>query len=114
MHDGHPGEDALEARPPIVPAGPSTMVVFGSGGDLTRRKLVPALVNLRRGGLLQDDTRVVAMTRPGVDEMGFRAKLLDEASGFLEPGLAADERGWLDSHLSVVFGNLDDPATYEA
>jgi glucose-6-phosphate 1-dehydrogenase len=87
------------------------MVVFGAGGDLTRRKLVPALVNLRRGGLLADATRVVAMTRPGVEEMGFRAKLLDDASRFLEPGLSADERGWLDTHLSLIFGNLDDPAT---
>ena len=65
------------------------MVVFGAGGDLTRRKLVPALINLRRGGLLADATRVVAMARPGVEEMGFRAKLLDDASGFLEPGLVA-------------------------
>ncbi|MEO5819852.1 MAG: glucose-6-phosphate dehydrogenase [Vicinamibacteraceae bacterium] len=90
------------------------MVVFGAGGDLTRRKLVPALINLRRGGLLPDETRVVAMTRPGVEEMGFRAKLLDDASGFLEPGLAPDERGWFDTHLSLIFGNLDDPATYES
>jgi len=60
----HPGEEALEARPPIVPAGPCVMVVFGAGGDLTRRKLVPALINLRRGNLLTDDTRVVAMSRP--------------------------------------------------
>jgi len=110
----HPGEEALEARPPIVPAGPCVMVVFGAGGDLTRRKLVPALINLRRGGLLKDDTRVVAMTRPGTEEMGFRAKLLDDVSKFVEPALSAEERGWLDTHLSVVFGDLDQPATYDA
>jgi glucose-6-phosphate 1-dehydrogenase len=97
-----------------VAAPPCVMVVFGAGGDLTRRKLMPALINLRRGGLLPDGTRVVAMVRPGVEEMGFRAKLLDEASGFLEPGLSPDERGWLDTHLSLIFGNLDDPSTYES
>ena len=110
---GHPVEEAVGERPPVVAAPPCVMVVFGAGGDLTRRKLVPALINLRRGGLLTDDTRVVAVSRPGVEEMGFRAKLLDDASGFLEPGLSPDERGWLDTHLSLVFGNLDDPSTYQ-
>ena len=114
MKDGHPVEEPIGERPPVVAAPPCAMVVFGAGGDLTRRKLVPALINLCRGGLLTDATRVVAMVRPGVEEMGFRAKLLDDASGFLDPGLSADERGWLDSHLSLVFGNLDDPATYQS
>jgi glucose-6-phosphate 1-dehydrogenase len=114
MKDGHPVEETVGERPPAVAAPPCVMVIFGAGGDLTRRKLVPALVNLRRGALLADGTRVVAVTRPGVEEMGFRAKLLDDASGFLEPGLSPDERGWLDTHLSLVFGNLDDPATYES
>ena len=114
MKDGHPVEEPIGERPPVVAAPPCVMVVFGAGGDLTRRKLVPALINLCRGGLLTDATRVVAMVRPGVEEMGFRAKLLDDASRFLDPGLSADERGWLDSHLSLVFGNLDDPATYES
>ena len=114
MKDGHPVEDAVGERPPVGAAPACVMVVFGAGGDLTRRKLVPALINLRRGNLLTDDTRVVAMSRPGVEEMGFRAKLLDDASSFLDPGLSPDERGWLDSHLSLVFGNLDDPATYES
>src|SRR5215216_6761959 len=113
MKDGHPVEETVGERPPVVAAPPCVMVVFGAGGDLTRRKLVPALVNLRRGGLLPDGTRVVTITRPGVEEMGFRAKLLDDASGFLDPGLSPDERGWLDSHLSLVVGNLDDPSTYE-
>jgi glucose-6-phosphate 1-dehydrogenase len=114
MKDGHPVEEAVGERPPVGAAPACVMVVFGAGGDLTRRKLVPALINLRRGNLLTDDTRVVAMSRPGVEEMGFRAKLLDDASSFLDPGLSPDERGWLDSHLSLVFGNLDDPATYES
>jgi glucose-6-phosphate 1-dehydrogenase len=113
MKDGHPVEDALGERPPVVAAPPCAMVVFGAGGDLTRRKLLPALVNLRRGGLLADGTTVIAMTRPGVEEMGFRAKLLDDVSGFLEPALSPDERGWLETHLRVLFGNLDDPATYD-
>jgi len=113
MKDGHPVEEAQGPRPPVVTAPPCVMVVFGAGGDLTRRKLVPALVNLRRGSLLPDRFAMVAVVRPGVEEMGFRAKLLDEASKFVEPGFSPDERGWFDTHLSLVPGDLDDPATYE-
>jgi glucose-6-phosphate 1-dehydrogenase len=113
MKNGQAVEEAVAERPAVVAAPPCAMVIFGAGGDLTRRKLVPALVNLRRGGLLHDRTSLVAMLRPGTEEMGFRARLFDEASGFLDPGLTPDERGWLETHLRVVFGDLDDPATYD-
>jgi glucose-6-phosphate 1-dehydrogenase len=113
MKDGHPGVETLAERPPVVAAPACAMVVFGAGGDLTRRKLVPALVNLRRGALLDERTCLVAVVRPGVEEMGFRAKLLDDASGFLDPPLSVAEREWLDTQLRVVTGDLDDPATYD-
>ena len=48
---------------PHRPAGPCIMVIFGAAGDLTKRKLLPALVNLHRSGLLGDvngDDRVTA------------------------------------------------------
>ena len=32
------------------------LVIFGASGDLTKRKLIPALYNLRRGKLLPDDS----------------------------------------------------------
>jgi glucose-6-phosphate 1-dehydrogenase len=45
------------------PGDPCTIVIFGAGGDLTRRKLVPALYNLRRYGLLPRDFAIVAVGR---------------------------------------------------
>ena len=46
--------DAPVATPPAArTADPCVMVIFGASGDLTRRKLLPALLNLRRGGLLE-------------------------------------------------------------
>ncbi len=38
-----------------VPTAPATIVIFGASGDLTRRKLVPALHSLACEGLLPDD-----------------------------------------------------------
>ena len=55
------------------------MVIFGASGDLTRRKLVPALINLRRGGLLPDAFAIVAVVRTARRRRGFRDELLDGA-----------------------------------
>ena len=44
---------------PARPADPCTIVIFGGAGDLTRRKLLPALYNLKAAGLLPDRKSVV-------------------------------------------------------
>ncbi|MGA9567395.1 MAG: glucose-6-phosphate dehydrogenase, partial [Candidatus Korobacteraceae bacterium] len=57
------------------PAGPCAMVVFGATGDLTMRKLVPALFNLEKAHLLPSHFAVVGVA---IDEMSpeeFRAKV---------------------------------------
>ena len=60
-------EPAGQDPPQYRAAGPCTMVIFGAAGDLTKRKLLPALHNLRRGGLLKDEFGVVAVARTDVD-----------------------------------------------
>ncbi len=42
---------------------PCTMIVFGASGDLTRRKLMPALYNLHCDGLLHDNFAIVGFAR---------------------------------------------------
>ena len=41
--------------------GPAAVVIFGAAGDLTRRKLVPALYNLAQHGLLPDEFAIVGV-----------------------------------------------------
>ena len=41
-----------QSKPNNQPAGPCVMVIFGASGDLTRRKLIPALYNLAAANLL--------------------------------------------------------------
>jgi glucose-6-phosphate 1-dehydrogenase len=86
-------------------------VIFGAAGDLTRRKLLPALRNLLREGLLTDDFGVVAVARAAEDEAAFRDRLLDGLEEFTDP-LAPDERAWFAQRLRYVQGDFDDPGTF--
>jgi len=42
---------------------PSVVVIFGASGDLTKRKLLPALFHLEQSGLLPDHFRIVGVAR---------------------------------------------------
>lgn len=65
-------------------APPVTLVIFGATGDLTRRLLVPAIINLTRSGLVGDDLAVLGV---GIDEGDdeFLRGRLDEFLNHLSP-----------------------------
>ena len=46
----------------------ATIVIFGASGDLTQRKLVPAVYSLFRGRLLPDGFRLLGFARRGKSE----------------------------------------------
>ena len=54
-------EKSTAQRAPQAP--PCTMVIFGAGGDLTKRLLMPALYNLAKDKLLSDNFAIVAADR---------------------------------------------------
>src|SRR5437870_681823 len=71
---------------------PLTVVIFGASGDLTARKLIPALYHLSAKGRLPKDTRVVGVARsPWTDEK-FREQLMPGAKS--GAGSAWDESAW--------------------
>ena len=59
---------------------PHTIVIFGASGDLTSRKLVPALYNLMRSGALPDETRIVGFSRTPLTDEAWRAALRDSTA----------------------------------
>ena len=61
---------------------PTTIVVFGASGDLTRRKLCPALYNLFRKGRLPGNTNIVGFARRPLGDDGFRDDLRSGAEEF--------------------------------
>ena len=54
---------------------PLTVVIFGASGDLTGRKLVPALFNLARKGRLPEEARILGVSRTEFTDDAFRAQL---------------------------------------
>ncbi len=51
------------------------MVIFGASGDLTHRKLMPALFKLERDGLLHDGFKIVGFARSQKDDESFRREM---------------------------------------
>jgi glucose-6-phosphate 1-dehydrogenase len=70
----------------LVLREPATIVIFGATGDLTSRKLMPALFELRRKGFLPERTGVVGVGRKPLEEDEFRAGLTKARN--LTPGSA--------------------------
>ena len=97
---------------PEIPNAPATsIVIFGASGDLTRRKLIPALYHNRKKGRLWDKTRIVGVARRDWTDEMFRERLLDGVKQF---GGRFDEETWRDFIRRVwyVRGDLEAPGDY--
>ncbi|MGW4770029.1 glucose-6-phosphate dehydrogenase [Nocardia sp. NPDC004278] len=65
---------------------PCDIVVFGGTGDLAVRKLLPALYLRGLDGQLTEDTRIIAVSRAGLDDVGYRVKISGDLGQFLPAG----------------------------
>ena len=63
------------------PGDPCIMVLFGAGGDLTKRLLMPAIYNLACDGLLPESFAIIGADRTDLTAEQFRAKMSDEKDG---------------------------------
>ncbi len=100
---------APDARYPAAP--PATLVLFGAGGDLVKRLLMPALCNLRRDGLIDDRLRILAVDRETRSDAQYAEALrsfMKQQDAGLDPGL------WkkIAARISYQQGDLLDPQTY--
>ena len=95
---------ALGATPPIV-AEPVTIVIFGGAGDLTHRKLLPALYNLHLDGLLPPRFAIVGVGRKEIDDDQYREFAKNGIAGFSRRPI--DEASWPAFAQSLFFVNGD-------
>src|SRR5215468_3223521 len=59
-------------------ADPCVVVIFGASGDLTRRKLIPAVLNLQNAGFLPRNVAVVGVARSPMSNEQFRQEVEPE------------------------------------
>jgi glucose-6-phosphate 1-dehydrogenase len=90
-------------------AGPCVVVLFGASGDLTKRKLVPALYNLVKAKLLPKTFAVVGVAFDDLTRDQFR----DQVTSFLNAGdRDTEDFKWFSDRLYYLRGEFGDPATY--
>ncbi len=86
-------------------APPATVVIFGASGDLTRRKLIPAIESLARHNRLTEQFAVVGVARTPMDDDQFIHAVLGDRGLSGMPQLAGAVR--------YIAGGYDDPETYK-
>ena len=95
------------------PAPPAVMVIFGASGDLTKRKLIPALYNLARQDLLGEQFAVVGLARSEMSHEQFRQKLTDDMKEFGTHEVDPDLWTKFVKRLYYLSADLTKPHTYE-
>jgi glucose-6-phosphate 1-dehydrogenase len=102
-----------ESRPEIRPTPKATgrclLVLFGASGDLTKRKLVPALFNLAKAGLLPGNFAVLGVAFDDLSPDQFR----DQVTSFLPADDDLEALKAFKQRFYYQRGDFSDPATYQ-
>jgi glucose-6-phosphate 1-dehydrogenase len=92
---------------------PTTMVIYGASGDLTRRKLIPSLFNLYRKGRLPEKFSVVGSGGTPFSDEQFRRRLREGVDQFAP--YQFNEQDWeaFATRLSYRQGHYTDPENFK-
>ncbi len=103
----------LTADDKIETADPTNIVIFGVTGDLSKRKLMPALVRMLCCGLVHTDSKILGVVNNRTEEVWLN--LVREGMQQFSPEIVADETRWqkFKSRLIMVPGDLGDETTYQ-
>ena len=107
-NSGALSQDRLGAR-----SGPCAMVIFGAGGDLTKRKLMPALYNLAGGNLLPEQFAIIGVSIETFSSEEFRERMTKDIRDFGD--VSVDLATWNDfvKKLHYVSGDFSDPQLFK-
>jgi glucose-6-phosphate 1-dehydrogenase len=102
------------------PAPPCTLVIFGAGGDLTKRLLMPALYNLASDGLLDDKMQIIGVNHGQRETSEWRDELseslrkfaADRASTFHTSQLNEKAWDWVSQRLQYFAGEFESDETF--
>jgi len=94
-------------------APPCVMVIFGSTGDLTKRKLIPALLNLRQENLLSPQFAIIGFAFDQLTTESFRAQLSSEINQFTSHPVDMQLWQWFLERIYYVQGDFKDTGAYQ-
>src|SRR5919205_937788 len=94
-------------------AEPCVVVIFGATGDLTHRKLVPALYNLALERRLPAGSSLVGFARRPWGDEGFRSRMLDAAKETAGPSFRPAIAERFADALRYVEASFEDPSGYD-
>jgi glucose-6-phosphate 1-dehydrogenase len=100
-----------QEAPAVAP--PCIFVIFGAGGDLTKRKLIPALCNLKKQELLPENFAVVAINRRETSDDEYREYLHESLKKTRGTDYEIGIWESLKQHVYTTYSEFEDPAGYE-
>jgi glucose-6-phosphate 1-dehydrogenase len=89
------------------------LVIFGASGDLTRRKLLPAVYNLAEAGHLPERYAIVGVARPRIEADAYRAQMRERVTDAEGEPLDPDKWARIEERLHYVAGEFHDPRLYD-
>jgi len=91
---------------------PTLFVIFGAQGDLTKRKLIPALYNLASSHHLPHEFAILGVDGIAMNTEDFRAKIRQDIQELSPRPIDATIKEWLLDRLYYLSGDFRDPQTY--
>ncbi len=91
---------------------PTTLIIFGASGDLTRRKLIPALFQLCRQNRLPADFRIVGLATSEWSTAEFRQRMRGGVDEFARAAFNEAEWTAFAERLHYTPGSFADPAAF--
>jgi glucose-6-phosphate 1-dehydrogenase len=89
-------------------AEPCVMVIFGATGDLTKRKLFPALYNLAKGNFLPANFAIVGVGRQEMESEDFRNHIIADLKEFADAPAKDKLIDWFCERTYYTGGDFDD------
>ncbi|WP_454196717.1 glucose-6-phosphate dehydrogenase [Nocardia sp. Marseille-Q1738] len=112
-NDWHnPLRDSRDQRLPRI-AGPCSMVIFGVTGDLSRKKLMPAIYDLANRGLLPPGFGLVGFARRDYADEDFASVVLDAVKTHSRTPFRQEVWDQLAEGIRFVQGTFDDDAAFD-
>ncbi|MGW4377936.1 glucose-6-phosphate dehydrogenase [Streptomyces albidoflavus] len=112
LHGANPLRDAADRRLPRI-AGPSGLVIFGVTGDLSRKKLMPAVYDLANRGLLPPGFSLIGFARREWQDQDFAEVVHDAVKEYARTPFREEVWQQLAQGMRFVQGTFDDDQSFE-